>query len=78
MTRVIFQIGLLAFCVAAVVFGLELKDILEVVARAFIVFIAVIGAMMVILLVGASFHRQAPQEAAPQAAHSRTAAEPVK
>jgi hypothetical protein len=78
MTRVIFQIGLLAFCVAAVVFGLELQDILEVVARAFIVFIAVIGAMMVILLVGASFHRQAPQEAAPHAAHSRTAAEPVK
>ncbi len=81
MTRVIFQIGLLAFCVAAVIFGLGQTDVLEVVARAFIVFIAVVCAFVLVLLVAASFRQpqdQQPQEAAPQAARSKTAAEPAK
>jgi SNF family Na+-dependent transporter len=75
---VIFQIGMLAFCVAAVVFGLEQSDILEVVARAFIVFIAVICALMAILMVGASFRRRSVPETAPHGAHSKTAGEPAK
>ncbi len=79
MTKVIFQIGLLGFCVAAVIFGLEGTDVLEVLARAFIVFIAVICALVLILLVGASFHQEKQKtEAAPQAAHPKTAAEPAK
>jgi len=55
-TKVIFQIGLLAFCVAAVYFGLQESDLLAVVARAFIVFIAVVCSMMVMLLITASFN----------------------
>jgi hypothetical protein len=61
-TKVIFQIGLLAFCVATVYFGMQESDLLAVVARAFIVFIAVVCSMMVMLLITASFSSHRPKE----------------
>lgn len=61
MTKVIFQLGLLAFCVAGVYFGLQESDLLGVVARAFIIFIAVICSLMVMLLITASFNSHRPE-----------------
>jgi hypothetical protein len=55
MTKVIFQIGLLAFCVAVVFFSLENTDMIDIVARSFMVFIAVVCASMVMFFVAASF-----------------------
>ena len=82
MTKIIFQVGLLSFCVAAVLFGLQHTDLLEIVARSFVVFIAVVGAMVVILLVVANFaeHKAAePERDARQPQHStKTITEPAK
>ncbi|MGA9121583.1 MAG: hypothetical protein WB699_19610 [Bacteroidota bacterium] len=82
MTKVIFQVGLLSFCVAAVLFGLQHTDLLEIVARSFVVFIAVVGAMMIILLVVANFaeHKVVDENPAPEQTqhHAKTVAEPVK
>jgi len=80
MTKIIFQVGLLSFCVAAVVFGLSHTDLLEIVARSFVVFIAVVGAMMIILLVVANFaeHKTAEPEKRSAAHQSKTAAEAAK
>ncbi len=41
MTRTIFQIGLLAFFVSAVIFGLEQEGLFDSIMRAFIVFVSV-------------------------------------
>lgn len=46
MNKIIFKIGLLTFCVAVVVFTTMGSDVLEVVARSFIIFIASIVAMV--------------------------------
>jgi len=45
MNKIIFQIGMLAFCVAAVVFGTQGLTLMETVARSFIVFIIVVCAL---------------------------------
>jgi uncharacterized membrane protein len=82
MTKVIFQVGLLSFCVAAVLFGLQHTDLLEIVARSFVVFIAVVGAMMIILLVVANFaeHKaEREEQSADQTQHNaKPATESVK
>ena len=54
MNKIIFQIGLLAFCIAAVVFGTQGMGVLDMVARAFIVFVAVVCAAALILIVASS------------------------
>ena len=51
MTRVVFQMGMLSFCVAAVYFGLERSDIFEILGKSFIVFTAVVCGGIVVLLV---------------------------
>jgi hypothetical protein len=58
MTKVMVQIGLLAFFVSAVIFGTEGLPVMDAVARAFIVFIAVVGAQVVVLVVASSMKRQ--------------------
>ncbi|HTY01246.1 MAG TPA: hypothetical protein VMG09_14570 [Bacteroidota bacterium] len=82
MTKVIFQIGLLSFCVAAVLFGLQHTDLLEIVARSFVVFIAVVGAMIIILLVVANFaeHKtmEPDHEVRPAQHQTKPAAEAAK
>ena len=50
MNKIIFQIGMLGFCVAAVVFGTQEMSLMETVARAFIVFIIVVCALAGMLL----------------------------
>jgi len=49
MNKVIFQIGLLAFCVSSVVFGIQGNNLLETVSRGFIVFIAVVCTIALLL-----------------------------
>jgi hypothetical protein len=41
MKKVVFDLGLLAFCVAAVIFVMQGYDIFETLGRSFIVFVAV-------------------------------------
>ena len=50
MNKIIFQIGMLGFCVAAVVFGTQGMSLMETVARAFIVFIVIVCAIAAVLL----------------------------
>ena len=50
MNKIIFQIGMLGFCVSAVLFGTQGLSLMETVARAFIVFITVVCAIAVVLL----------------------------
>ncbi|HUI10283.1 MAG TPA: hypothetical protein VL221_08145 [Bacteroidota bacterium] len=49
MNKIIFQIGMLGFCVAAVVFGSQGLTLMETVARSFIVFIIVVCALALML-----------------------------
>jgi hypothetical protein len=55
MNKIIFQIGMLGFCVSAVLFGTQGMSLMETVARAFIVFIAVVCAIAVVLLMSSLF-----------------------
>jgi len=57
MNKVIFQLGLLAFCVASVLFGIQDMSLLEVVARAFLVFVIVVCAIAAVLMIASSFTR---------------------
>ena len=50
MNKIIFQIGMLGFCVSAVLFGTQGMSLMETVARAFTVFIVVVCAIAVALL----------------------------
>jgi SNF family Na+-dependent transporter len=53
MNKLIFQIGLLGFCVAAVVFGGNGGSVIDIVSRSFIVFVGIVlGAMMIVLVSG--------------------------
>lgn len=55
MNKIIFQVGLLAFCVAAVVFQTQGMSLLDSVARSFVVFILVVVGTAVLLVVGSMF-----------------------
>ena len=65
MNKIIFQIGLLAFCVASVVFMTQDMDVMGAIARAFIVFIVVVSSLAVLLFVASSFatRRERPADA---------------
>ena len=56
MNKIIFQVGLLAFCVAAVVFQTQGMSLLDSVARSFVVFILVVVGTAVLLVIGSLFH----------------------
>jgi hypothetical protein len=65
MNKAIFQIGVLSFLVATVVFGTEGHPLLGVLSRAFVVFIGVVLSLGGILAAGiflASQERQRPKE----------------
>ncbi len=49
MNKIIFQIGLLAFCVSSVIFGMQGNNLLETITRAFIVFMVIVCALALIL-----------------------------
>jgi hypothetical protein len=52
MNKLIFQIGILGFCIAAVVYGGSGGSVLDIVSRSFIVFIGIVLAVMAVVLVG--------------------------
>ena len=71
MNKIIFQIGMLGFCVSAVLFGTQGMSLMETVARAFIVFIVVVCAIAVVLLMSSlivSKEKAAEEGGAPGAA----------
>ncbi len=43
MNKIIFQLGLLSFCISSVVYASLGMSVIDVIARAFIIFIATIG-----------------------------------
>jgi len=64
MTKIVFQVGLLAFCVAAVLFGTQGMPLFDILARGFIVFIAVVTMQVVILMVATSMKAKGDLKAA--------------
>jgi len=55
MNKIIFQVGLLAFCVSAVVYSIQDMSFLDVIARSFIIFMVTIGALIGIVFVTSTF-----------------------
>ncbi|MEI7907531.1 MAG: hypothetical protein WCI84_09285 [Bacteroidota bacterium] len=55
MNKIIFQVGLLAFCVSAVVYAIQEMSFLDVLARSFIIFLVTIGALIGIVFVTSMF-----------------------
>ena len=51
MNKLVFQIGILGFCITAVVYGGS-GSILDIVSRSFIVFVGIVLAATAVLLVG--------------------------
>ncbi len=54
MNKLIFHLGILGFCVSAVVFGANGAGLLEIVSRSFLVFVGIVLAVVMIVLVGGS------------------------
>ncbi len=54
MNKIVFQIGILGFCVSAVVFGGSGGSVLDIVSRSFIVFVGIIIAAVVVLFIAGS------------------------
>ncbi len=50
MNKVIFQIGILTFCISIVYFGLQEISIVELLSRSFIIFVGVIAAGVLVVL----------------------------
>jgi hypothetical protein len=71
MTKVIFQIGLLSFFVSAVIFETQGLAVIDMIARAFIVFIAVVLGQVIVLVV-ASGMKRAPERPTAAQASSRS------
>ena len=69
MTKVVLQVGILAFCVSAVLFGTQDLPLFAIVARAFIVFIAVVLAQVLLLMVATTMKHGAPQRTASAQRH---------
>jgi hypothetical protein len=61
MNRIIVEIGLLAFCVAAVVFGVQGMDLMETVARSFMVFMIVVCSIAMVMLVASMLRAKTPE-----------------
>ena len=53
--KIIFQIGVLAFCVSAVFLGIQNLSLMETVSRSFIVFVGVILTVALVLFAGSMF-----------------------
>ena len=53
--KIIFQIGVLAFCVTAVFLGIQNISLMDTISRSFIVFVGVILTMALALMAGSMF-----------------------
>ena len=82
MKAIVFEFGLLAFFVSAVVFGAQGASLFDMVARAFIVFIGIELAATVVLALISSRPAQrvaeAPDRTAPEGQKRRTPAVQAK
>jgi hypothetical protein len=54
MNKLVFQIGLLVFCVSVVYFGTQGLDAIQMVSRSFMVFMAVVSGLVVVAMVVSS------------------------
>jgi hypothetical protein len=54
MNKLVFQIGVLVFCVSVVYFGAQGADAIQVVSRSFLVFMAVVSGMAIVAIVVSS------------------------
>lgn len=76
MNKLIFQLGLLAFFIATVAFGMQHDSLLDTVSRAFIVFIAVVVTAAGVVAVGIAFAaknkpvNQEERSASPKSVHT--------
>jgi hypothetical protein len=84
MTKAVFQIGMLAACVATVFFALDRTDIFEILGKSFIVFAAVVSGGIVVLMIISTFVAKKQDEeraaalAEAESAQARGVPEPVK
>ena len=53
--KIIFQIGVLAFCVTAVFLGIQNLSLMETISRSFIVFVGAILTVALLLIAGSMF-----------------------
>jgi hypothetical protein len=67
MTKVMFQVGLLAFFIAAILFGTQGMPLMDMILRAFIVFIATVLVQAIIFVMVASM--KSPKKAAREVSH---------
>jgi hypothetical protein len=70
--KIIFQIGLLAFCVSAVIFATERMHLVEAVSRSFIVFVGVVLVSAAALMVVSTVGKKHTDAGSPQAPPERT------
>jgi hypothetical protein len=54
MNKIVFQIGILGFCVSAVVFGGSGGSVLDIVSRSFIIFVGIVVVAAAVLFVAGS------------------------
>jgi hypothetical protein len=72
MNKLVFQIGLLVFCVSVVYFGTQGLDAIQMVSRSFMVFMVVVSGLVVLAMVVSSSIRAAKHES-----HKGDAPEPA-
>jgi hypothetical protein len=60
MNKIIFQIGILGFCVSAVVFGGRGGSVLDIVSSSFIVFVGIVLAATVVVLFAGTMMQKNP------------------
>ena len=65
--KIIFQIGILAFCVTAVVLGIQNLSLMETISRSFIVFVGVVLTVALALTASSMFTTKSPPPQEPQA-----------
>lgn len=64
--KIIFQIGVLAFCVTAVFLGIQNLSLMETISRSFIVFVGSVLTVALVLIAGSMFAtKDAPQRGQP-------------
>lgn len=77
MNKLIFQIGVLGFCVSAVIFGADGGSLLEIVSRSFLVFVGIVLTAVLILVVGGTMveNNKRHQEGKERASTEQTTAQ---
>jgi hypothetical protein len=74
MNKIIFQVGLLAFCVATVFFGTQELSLIELVSRSFIVFIGIMVCAALILAISMMFVNKEREHSTQSTAESNSPA----